>query len=149
MTFIVATNVVASRPPEHRPTGTPHARAKIVKDILYIRVKCWNVGCIVLWDCPCHIFFGIVFVLFRSQTLSSFAPASSTAAFESWDSITITSTLPSVCPENHKKHKLNYVNNGSSACSLGSWTWPQLQGNITTHAVIDPCSKANCFQYLP
>ena len=24
--FIVATNVVASRPPEHRPTGTPQAR---------------------------------------------------------------------------------------------------------------------------
>ena len=29
MTFIVATNVIASRPPERRPTGTPHARAKI------------------------------------------------------------------------------------------------------------------------
>ena len=28
MTFIVATNVLASRPPERRPTGTPHARAK-------------------------------------------------------------------------------------------------------------------------
>ena len=28
MTFIVATNVIDSRPPEHRPTGTPHARAK-------------------------------------------------------------------------------------------------------------------------
>ena len=28
MTFIVATNVIASRPPERRPTGTPHARAK-------------------------------------------------------------------------------------------------------------------------
>ena len=27
MMFIVATNVVASRPPERRPTGTPHARA--------------------------------------------------------------------------------------------------------------------------
>ena len=27
MTFIVATNVVASRPPERRPTGTPHAPA--------------------------------------------------------------------------------------------------------------------------
>ena len=25
--FIVATNVIASRPPERRPTGTPHARA--------------------------------------------------------------------------------------------------------------------------
>ena len=29
MTFIVATNVVASRLPERRPTGTPHARANI------------------------------------------------------------------------------------------------------------------------
>ena len=28
MTFIVATNVVASRPPERWPTGTPHACAK-------------------------------------------------------------------------------------------------------------------------
>ena len=28
MTFIVATNVIASQPPERRPTGTPHARAK-------------------------------------------------------------------------------------------------------------------------
>ena len=28
LTFIVATNVVASRPAERRPTGTPHARAK-------------------------------------------------------------------------------------------------------------------------
>ena len=27
MMFRVATNVVASRPPERRPTGTPHARA--------------------------------------------------------------------------------------------------------------------------
>ena len=27
MTFIVATNVVASRPPEGRPTGMPHAPA--------------------------------------------------------------------------------------------------------------------------
>ena len=30
MVFIVATNVVASRPPERRPTWTPHARAKIL-----------------------------------------------------------------------------------------------------------------------
>ena len=28
-TFLVATNVVASRPPERRPTGTPTTRAKI------------------------------------------------------------------------------------------------------------------------
>ena len=30
MTFIVATNVIASRPPERRPTGTPHARANYI-----------------------------------------------------------------------------------------------------------------------
>ena len=30
MTFIVATKVIASRPPERRPTGTPHARANLV-----------------------------------------------------------------------------------------------------------------------
>ena len=29
MTFIVATNVIASGPPERRPTGTPHTRANI------------------------------------------------------------------------------------------------------------------------
>ena len=29
MTFIVATNVIASRPPERQPTRTPHARAKM------------------------------------------------------------------------------------------------------------------------
>ena len=29
MTFIVATNVIASRPPERRSTGTPHARANV------------------------------------------------------------------------------------------------------------------------
>ena len=28
MTFLVATNVVASWPPERQPTGMPHARAK-------------------------------------------------------------------------------------------------------------------------
>ena len=30
MLFLVATNVVASRPPERRMTGTPHARAKSI-----------------------------------------------------------------------------------------------------------------------
>ena len=30
MSFLVATNVIASRPPERRPTGTPHARANIL-----------------------------------------------------------------------------------------------------------------------
>ena len=29
MMFLVATNIVASRPPEHRPTGMPTACAKI------------------------------------------------------------------------------------------------------------------------
>ena len=32
MTFLVATNVVASRPPERRPTGTPSACANIKID---------------------------------------------------------------------------------------------------------------------
>ena len=31
--IIVATNVVASRPPERRPTGTPHARANCVASL--------------------------------------------------------------------------------------------------------------------
>ena len=33
MSFLVAIKVVASRPPERRPTGTPHAHANIVKTI--------------------------------------------------------------------------------------------------------------------
>ena len=33
-TFIVATNVVASRPPKRRPTETPHARAKRKEKIM-------------------------------------------------------------------------------------------------------------------
>ena len=37
MTFIVATNVVASRPPERRPTGTPHARAKNSSYTMFLR----------------------------------------------------------------------------------------------------------------
>ena len=28
--FLVATNVVASRPPKRRPSGTPHARANCI-----------------------------------------------------------------------------------------------------------------------
>ena len=36
MLFLVATNVVASRPPERRPTGTLHACANIKLDILRI-----------------------------------------------------------------------------------------------------------------
>ena len=31
MSFLVATNAVASQPPERRPTGTPHARANKLK----------------------------------------------------------------------------------------------------------------------
>ena len=33
MLFLVATNVVASQPPERRPTGTPQARANDVKSL--------------------------------------------------------------------------------------------------------------------
>ena len=35
----MATNVVASRPPERRPTGTPHACAK--KKSVYVRIQIW------------------------------------------------------------------------------------------------------------
>ena len=48
MTFIVATNVIASRPPERRPTGTLHARANnqhnwgggVIRyfDLVYVRM---------------------------------------------------------------------------------------------------------------
>ena len=46
MRKIVATNVVASRPPERRPTATPTARAKKMVDKSYI-ISClgqqwWN-----------------------------------------------------------------------------------------------------------
>ena len=38
MTFIVATNVNASRPPERRPTGTPHARANLRhRNVIYTK----------------------------------------------------------------------------------------------------------------
>ena len=30
MSFKVATNIIAIRPPERRPTGTPHARANCI-----------------------------------------------------------------------------------------------------------------------
>ena len=30
----MATNVIASRPPERRPTGMPHARAKTIKSVI-------------------------------------------------------------------------------------------------------------------
>ena len=33
MLFLVATNVVTSRPPERRWTGTPHARANNLKQV--------------------------------------------------------------------------------------------------------------------
>ena len=39
MLFLVATNVVASRPPERQPTGTPHARAKITDLAENVRVE--------------------------------------------------------------------------------------------------------------
>ena len=52
MAFIVATNVVASRPPECRLTGTPHARAKMVEivdkvDIEDIVNKVYIVGVVI------------------------------------------------------------------------------------------------------
>ena len=44
--FIVATNVIASRPPEHRPTGTPTAHAnnndkgKLVRFLFFSKMFC-------------------------------------------------------------------------------------------------------------
>ena len=32
MSILVTTNVVASRPPERRPTGTPHARVNCAQE---------------------------------------------------------------------------------------------------------------------
>ena len=37
MSFLVATDVVASRPPKRRPTGTPHARAKNSSYTMFLR----------------------------------------------------------------------------------------------------------------
>ena len=39
MTFIVATYVIASQPPERRPTGTPHARANIQIHTRYFHLE--------------------------------------------------------------------------------------------------------------
>ena len=37
MSFLVATNVVASRPPERQPTGTPHACANCHIKMFYYK----------------------------------------------------------------------------------------------------------------
>ena len=39
MTFKVATNVVASQPPERRPTGTPSARANNINGFNKLEIK--------------------------------------------------------------------------------------------------------------
>ena len=56
MTFIVATNVVASRPPERRPTGTSHACAK----------NLFNESCL---GCPVFNTFGLIYFLTPSRIL--------------------------------------------------------------------------------
>ena len=46
MTFIVATNVVASRPHERRQTGTPTTRAKSNKSVCLVcqtGLSCWSI----------------------------------------------------------------------------------------------------------
>ena len=48
MMFIVATNVVASWPPENRPTGTPHARANKVDKIATNNHKYWSLDLFLL-----------------------------------------------------------------------------------------------------
>ena len=39
MSFLVATNVIASRPPERRPTGTPHARANCIATTSFKQIR--------------------------------------------------------------------------------------------------------------
>ena len=43
MTFIVATNVIASQPPEHRPTVMPTTRANYFHSIYMINNNGWYV----------------------------------------------------------------------------------------------------------
>ena len=43
MTFLMATNVVASQPPERRPTGTPTARAKMFCTVIRRNVSLDNI----------------------------------------------------------------------------------------------------------
>ena len=47
MTFIVSTNVIASRPPERLPTGTPHARANYM--LLNSLARTWPMDDILLF----------------------------------------------------------------------------------------------------
>ena len=44
MPFIVATNIVASRTPKHRPTGTPIARANLRRDLTIVTHFRWGGG---------------------------------------------------------------------------------------------------------
>ena len=69
MLFIVATNVVTSRPPERRPTGTPTARANIPSPICTKFSKVVSLSLAVLQvesECPRHHKAGICF-LFHIQ----------------------------------------------------------------------------------
>ena len=55
MTFIVATNVVASRLPKHHTTGTPHAHANYYIVIATTRT---DGGLVFTWD----TFYGIAYL---------------------------------------------------------------------------------------
>ena len=67
MSFLVATNIVASWPPERRPTGTPHARAntlgipikKIVGEELNLQRTELN---IIFTICEFTLLKGIIFL---------------------------------------------------------------------------------------
>ena len=48
MTFIVASNVIASRPPERRPNGTPHTLVPIKYGIVQISLFFKSV---LVWIC--------------------------------------------------------------------------------------------------
>ena len=73
MMFIVATNVVASRPPERRPTRTPHARANrfnwchVVQNLDVQSTPCKSLHmseclCVVYLASLCFVFFVFIFL---------------------------------------------------------------------------------------
>ena len=66
MLFLVATNVVASRPPECRPTGMPHARA----NGQYYRITKQDSATSHVTKCPTitiSIVYNLVFNTFNSR----------------------------------------------------------------------------------
>ena len=63
MAEIVATNFVASRPPVRRPTGTPHARAKIMMFIVATNIAMLPVDRLNTDQLECRMLVPIVLTL--------------------------------------------------------------------------------------